>query len=583
MINAVAWTLVHFVWQGTLVSLLVSVQLRFLRQAPARYVAACFGMLLMLTLPLATFMLLVDIIPPVMQTGELGPSPASLVRAANYAAASRKDWMPLLVTLWAGGVAFFSLRNAGGLALVYLWRRRARTVVPFECHEAARRLAARLGLRRTIRLRGSSGGITPAVVGWIKPVIVIPAAALGLPFEQLEALLAHELAHIRRHDFLVNLLQSAAETLLFYHPAVWWLGRRIREERENCCDDLAVAVCGDRVTYVQALRSLAELRDRVPDLALAASGGSLVRRIARLLGKSRPASYGSYVWLVPVIAVCGVAALAGAVLMAEEGGTAPQTVVTNPFVSTAAASTGQQQVNPVPAKPQKLLAQAQAQSQQPPVAPAGAATASTASAGSYISQLADAGYTDLSADDLISLKIHGVTADYARALQSAGFQPSASELVSMRIHSVTPEYAQALRASGFANLTIDQLVAGRIHGVNADVVEQLKGAGFGTPTFDDVVSARIHGVTPEFVRGLRDAGFSPVTFDQAIAARIHGVDTNTARELAGGGLGSLNLDEVITARIHGITPDFVRRAQQLGLKNLTFDTIVALKIHKILD
>jgi len=104
MINAVAWTLVHFVWQGTLVSLLVSVQLRFLRQAPARYVAACFGMLLMLTLPLATFMLLVDHIPPVMQTGELGPSPASPVPAANDASASRTDWMPLLVTLWAGGL-----------------------------------------------------------------------------------------------------------------------------------------------------------------------------------------------------------------------------------------------------------------------------------------------------------------------------------------------------------------------------------------------------------------------------------------------------------------------------------------------
>jgi beta-lactamase regulating signal transducer with metallopeptidase domain len=575
MIDAGAWTLVHFLWQGTLVWLLVSVQLRFLRQARTRYLVACVAMLLMLALPLATFILLADGVSPVTQTGGFASSSTFLVRGVTAAAASQTAWMPLVVWLWASGVALFSLRNAGGLALAYLWRRRALIAVPFECHEAARRLAARLCLRRTVRLRGTSGGIAPSVVGWMKPVIVVPAAALGLPFEQVEALLAHELAHIRRHDFLVNLLQNAVETLLFYHPAVWWLGRRIREERENCCDDLAVAVCGDRVIYARALSSLAELRDCAPDFAMAASGGSLVRRIARLLGKSQPATHASSVWLVAVIAVCGAAALAGAILMAEEGGTNPQTVFTEPLVSTPAGSTGQQQV--------ALLAQAQAQPQQPPAAPAASSTPSAASAGSYISQLADAGYADLSVDDLISFKIHGVTADYARTLQNAGFKPNPAELVSMRIHGVTPEYAQALKAGGFANLTIDQLVSGRIHGVTPDAVEQLKGAGMGALTFDDVVSARIHGLTPEFVRGLKDAGFSTLTFDQAIAARIHGVDTNTARELREAGLGSLNFDEVITARIHGITPDFVRRAQQLGLKNLTFDRIVALKIHGVLD
>ena len=489
--------------------------------------------------------------------------------------------MPLLVGLWASGVGLFSLRNAGGLVLAYVWRRRALIALPLECHQAARRLAGRLDLRCTVRLRGSPGGIAPSVVGWMKPVIVVPAAALGLPFEQVEALLAHELAHIRRHDFLINLLQNFVETLLFYHPAVWWLGRRIREERENCCDDLAVAVCGDRVIYARALTSLAALRDRVPDLAMAASGSSLVRRVARLLGKSQPAAHASSMWLVVVIAVCSVAALAGAVLTAEEGSPNPKRVFTEPVVGTPAASTAQLKAGQAIEDPPKLLAQAQAPPQQPQ--PATPAPSSTASAGSYIGQLAEAGYHDLSVDDLISFKIHGVTADYARSLQATGFKPNPPELVSMRIHGVTPEYAQALKAGGFADLTIDQLISGRIHGVNPDVVEQLKGAVMGTLTFDDVVSARIHGLTPEFVRSLKDAGFSTLTFEQAIAARIHGVDTNTVRDLRDAGLGTLSFEDVLTARIHGITPAFVRRAQQFGLKNLTFDKIVQLKIHGVLD
>src|SRR5205807_9844714 len=133
------------------------------------------------------------------------------------------------------GVVLLSLKNAGGLFLAYLWGRRAVIEVPSECYEAAIGVAARLGLRRAVRLRVSSDGVAPLVLGWIKPVVVIPAAALRLPLQQLEALLAHELSHIWRHDFLLILIQKSVETLLFYYSAVWWLCRRIWEERENCC------------------------------------------------------------------------------------------------------------------------------------------------------------------------------------------------------------------------------------------------------------------------------------------------------------------------------------------------------------
>jgi D-alanyl-D-alanine endopeptidase (penicillin-binding protein 7) len=125
------------------------------------------------------------------------------------------------------------------------------------------------------------------VLGWLKPVVLIPAAALmALSPEGLEALLAHELAHIRRGDFLANVIQTLAEALLFYHPAVWWLSRRIRQERELCCDDAAAAICGDPILYASALARLEDLRIHpklIPDLAPAASGGNLMFRIQRLL------------------------------------------------------------------------------------------------------------------------------------------------------------------------------------------------------------------------------------------------------------------------------------------------------------
>src|SRR5580692_6312419 len=122
---------------------------------------------------------------------------------------------------------------------------------------------------RAIRVLISTVAESPSVIGWLRPVILLPAATLaGLEPEQLQAVLAHEIAHIRRHDYLVNLAQTVVETLLFYHPAVWWVSARIRHERELCCDDAAVAMCGDAVFYARALTSLERLRAATPRLAM---------------------------------------------------------------------------------------------------------------------------------------------------------------------------------------------------------------------------------------------------------------------------------------------------------------------------
>ncbi len=132
-------------------------------------------------------------------------------------------------------------------------------------------------------------GLSERGRGWIRPALLLPAATLaGLTPQQLEAVLAHELAHILRYDYVVNMLQTVVETLLFYHPAVWWASGRMRQERELCCDDLAVSACGDALCYARALTRLERLRVGAPahaGLALGSTGGSLLYRIRRIMGE----------------------------------------------------------------------------------------------------------------------------------------------------------------------------------------------------------------------------------------------------------------------------------------------------------
>ncbi len=210
--------------------------------------------------------------------------------------------LPWLVQAWTLGICLLSLRLAGGLALVARWKRRRLQPASLELQQRLVALAQRLGVRRAIALRIAPGADTPAVIGWLRPVVLLPASALsGLAPAQLEAVLAHELAHVRRHDYMVNLLQSIAETLLFYHPAVWYVSHQIRVEREYCCDDDAIASCGDAMTYASALADLETLRHSVPAFAMTAVGSgrgrsSLLHRVRRLLTPASPSTSPASAW-----------------------------------------------------------------------------------------------------------------------------------------------------------------------------------------------------------------------------------------------------------------------------------------------
>ena len=282
--------LLHFVWQGVVVAFLLWAVLILMRKrsANARYFASCAALALLVALPIVTACVAYNA-PLIPNHGsQLRPTSPPGTWLWNTSGAPSLAWFERLQSLalpvWLLGVALFSVRLAWGSRQVARLRRSGEpaddTVLSM-----AKNLARRLGLNGPVRLLISSLADGPSVVGWLRPVILLPAATLaGLTPEQLETILAHELAHIRRYDYLVNVLQMVAEALLFYHPAVWWISSRIRDERELCCDDIAVSVCGDALCYARALTRLERMRMLTPKMAVGSTDGKLLYRIQRLTG-----------------------------------------------------------------------------------------------------------------------------------------------------------------------------------------------------------------------------------------------------------------------------------------------------------
>lgn len=320
LFDAAGWALVHSLWQGALVAVLYACFAALVprRAAGVRYAGGVAALLLLLLLPVLTAglsphtrrdLFARESVPPEGAWSDPGGAAARAPRAGKEPSAYAPDgsasasvpaaaaWraraeerltalLPWLVYAWLSGVLVLASRMFGAWLLVLRLKRSAGPV-PVCFEELLARVSGRLRVRRAVVLCRSALVEVPTVVGHLRPVILIPAGALfGLTPQQLEAVLAHELAHVRRWDYAVNLLQTAVETLLFYHPAAWWLSGRVRAEREHACDDAAVEATGDALVYARALAALEQLRaDASPPaaLALAANGGSLMQRIQRLV------------------------------------------------------------------------------------------------------------------------------------------------------------------------------------------------------------------------------------------------------------------------------------------------------------
>ena len=291
-VPSLGWALLHFVWQGALIGCATAVLLVVLRNGrpERRYAVACFALLLCFAWPAVDFvtMLLDDRNVAAARMLPLASAPAAVLRDAVGLLAWLQQHLDWIVGAWAACAAAFGLRMA--LGLVWVGRASHVRTAPAQSNEERvwqtklAQLAARCGIDRTVRLRIVDSLASPVTAGFWRPVVLVPAALVtGMPPQLLEALLAHELGHVRRHDYLVNLVQNVIEAVLFYHPAVWWISRRIRHEREQIADDFAARQLGEPRRLARALSELERLQFSSPHLAQAAAGGDLTARIRRLV------------------------------------------------------------------------------------------------------------------------------------------------------------------------------------------------------------------------------------------------------------------------------------------------------------
>jgi beta-lactamase regulating signal transducer with metallopeptidase domain len=674
-LRLLALSLLHFLWQGAALAALAYVAMAVCRSASGRYAVGVATLGLMLVAPVATFL--------VFRAEETGSSPAgprnAVIQTATAETAhgsrvvkvtedrpknrSAAAYFPWLVELWFVGVVLLSLRSAGGVLLVERLRRRETTPVAKDLLELCMALQQRMGLTRVVRYCESLHLDAPAVAGWIRPVVLLPMSALtGLTEAQLEAVMAHELAHIRRYDALVNLFQVAVETLLFYHPAVWWLGKRVRVEREHCCDDEAVRLCGSPVTYARALTRMAESK-RAPQLAMAVNRSPLVARIARLLGANAAAEVRGASLSVGIVCLSAALLAGSALLGSVHHIQAAQTPV--PALARAAVqvtSSAALYHGHVPAVPTKAYGQGSATAPAPAPAPtpptpspspvatpspapspaakawsyaygvarsygvsisayssqSGSSSGQANSAGantskqSYIDSLNAAGLTDLSVDELISLKVQGVTADYVKSMKdyiktkdgkldvdeligmkvqgitgdyikemkaATGQDVDADEAIGMKVQGVTPEYVRQMHELGLKT-DADDIIGMKVQGITPDYVREIRGLGLKVDS-DDIIGMKVQGITPEYVKGFNDIGLHPSS-EELIGMKVQGVTPAYFKELKDAGF-KVDIDEAIGAKVQGVTPEFIAKVRSHGFKDLTLDKLIALKETGVFD
>ncbi|MFB9863194.1 M56 family metallopeptidase [Rufibacter immobilis] len=328
VIHALGWTLLHSLWQGALMALLLAVLLRLMHRhsAAVRYRVSWGALMVLLAVSFITFCQLYEPgaghATPMVSAGSATTSTVLATTAPalpvwqqllEKGQAYFSQHLPVVVLLWLLGMLLMGLRVLGGWVYVQRLKSYRTRAVAEAWQQKTQDLCQALGITQAVQLAESALVRVPMVIGHFKPLILLPLGALaGLSVQQVEAILAHELAHVHRRDYLLNLLQSMVETLFFFHPAVWWISDCARTEREHACDDLALALCGDSLTYAYALTNLEELMMKknpsTPRLAMAFSGRrrSLLGRITRLVQKSTTRPSFSEGFLASCAVIAGV-------------------------------------------------------------------------------------------------------------------------------------------------------------------------------------------------------------------------------------------------------------------------------------
>ena len=636
--TTLGWTLIHFLWQATAVALiLASVQVLWSgASSNARYLCAVAALGVVLVLPVLTFSHLWSDVragsSPVVTAIEGGgawsftieeeSSPTPAVGALETRISAGLPW---LVGLWLLGVSLLGLRLVIRTLSTSRLTRDHLSEVEGSWHRALARLCRKLAMRRSVSIYESALVEVPTVVGWLEPVILVPTSVFtGLTYLQIEMILAHELAHIRRHDALVNFLQSVVETVLFFHPAVWWISGRVRIEREFCCDDMAVAVCGDRVAYARALAFLEESRATAPANTLAATGGSLLERIRRIAGveeRDRKAP--------PVAALVLLLALGSATAWALS---APGTD-DEPDLEVEVTESGRWYVSPPvppapPAAPSApdcdlpeapptpgVVFHAPPAPPAPPSPPAPPAPWEDAEwmfdeelrlaelerllEGVRLPEPAEAPvppepvfpsypaapepplapapprFTSLAPPAAHSVVVRGKRLNHTD--RTIGDDLSTEDLIALRAVGVDAAYLKELRSLGFGDLTIGEAAAMRAVGLTAEYARQMRQVFGDDLSARDLAQLKGLGVTAPWVEEMRRRSDETITREDAIRLRGVGVSPEWIATMTKALDAALSLEQAVQLRGVGVSEEYVKGLAARGIEVTRTEDLIHLR------
>jgi len=317
MITSIVNTLLHSLWQAPLIAILLYISIAGLKlRSKAKYVLSLLSLFIILAVSISTFIYfsnsytnVSNISKDQVVTSAIMNAPANKVETSSIGSifSMVEEYAEIIFIFWLAGMMIFLIKFGLDLYYANTIRKKEYTEVNEILLHRFKSLAEKMGVKKSIKFLESGLIKVPVVIGHFKPVIILPLGLVTqIPKDQIEAIISHELAHIMRNDFLHNLIQSVIEIIYFFNPAIYFISKQIRTERENCCDDLALEYCSDCANLAKGLYNLQKIQSKVPKPIMAAiNKGDLLSRIKRIIGKEKDMknSYTGFIASIIVMAL----------------------------------------------------------------------------------------------------------------------------------------------------------------------------------------------------------------------------------------------------------------------------------------
>lgn len=543
IIRALCWTLLHSLWQGLILAIVAGAVMLLTKKARSSARYSLLAVLLGGFLMVSGYTFFHELRTPVVAISRLAPGAAPVIsNFGNPAAGPSDNAVPaagigqmiqyfnthaaMVVVLWFIVALARFVKVFSGVVYAQRIRHYGTYPVPAEWQARLTALLQRLKINRPVRLLESALIKVPATVGWLKPVILVPAGMLiRLSPDQVESILLHELAHISRRDYLFNLVQHLVDTLFFFNPALLWVSSLIRTERENCCDDVAIRETRSRRMLIQALVSFHEYQQWAGGNAVVngyalgfanENKNSMIKRVERIVHKrNHSLNAGERLLLMG-----GVLLLCGAFITVNSGRAGVsgdpikvktnvgQKVETSTPVKMTVATVGVTQMKKTVTTRRNVIIRMD--------------TTKPETTKPDTAKLATLTKADI--DLLIEAHDHGVTTEYVAQLKQMGYNVSLKQAINLMDHGVSVDFMRAIQKEGYGTVPLEMAITLMDHGVSAEFIRQVKAEGFPNLTLADAVNLVDHGVDIEFIRHWKKKTDSKLVLSDYIKLRDAGIE-----------------------------------------------------------